>query len=218
MSDKKSEDNLTNKNSDSTTYLRYKRLFDVISAVTGLVILSPLLLLVAILIKIDDPSGPVFYSQIRVGKNESEFRMYKFRSMYNDADKRLKKLLQYNEVDGAMFKMKEDPRITRVGKIIRKYSIDEIPQLWNVIKGDMTVVGPRPALPREITQYTDHDRQRLVVKPGCTGLWQVGARSAVGFDEMVRLDLEYIRTRNTWLDIKIMFKTVKIMIIPNETA
>lgn len=202
----------------SNSYLRLKRCFDVFSSTFGLIVLSPLLLVIAIIIKIDDPSGPVIYSQIRVGKDESEFRMYKFRSMYADADKRLEELLKYNEVDGAMFKMKEDPRITRVGKFIRKYSLDELPQLWNVIVGNMTIIGPRPALPREVEQYTDFDRQRLLVKPGCTGLWQVGARNSVGFDEMVKLDIEYIKNRNAWLDFKIIMKTIKIMIIPNTAS
>ena len=120
-----------------------------------------------------------------------------------------------NEVNGAMFKMKNDPRITRVGRFIRKYSLDELPQLINVIGGSMSIVGPRPPLVNEVEQYTDYDKQRLMVKPGATGMWQVGGRNDVGFDEMVKLDLTYIQERSVWLDLKIMFETVKVMIIPN---
>jgi len=144
--------------------------------------------------------------------------MYKFRSMYIDADERLKDLLKYNEVDGAMFKIKDDPRVTSVGRVIRKYSIDELPQLWNVFKGDMSLVGPRPPLEREVEQYSDYDLQRLLVKPGCTGLWQVGDRNAVGFDGMVQLDIRYIRHISLLQDLIIMLRTVYIMIVPNTAS
>ncbi|MGK4179960.1 sugar transferase [Lapidilactobacillus dextrinicus] len=196
-------------------YLFIKRIFDIVASFATLFILSPLFLVIAILIKLEDPQGPVFYSQFRVGRNGKKFRMYKFRSMCVDADKKLKDLLAKNEVEGAMFKMKDDPRITRVGKWIRKTSVDELPQLWNVLHGDMALVGPRPPLPRETATYSEYDKQRLYVQPGCTGLWQVSGRNDVGFHEMVALDIQYIKTRNLWVDIKIMFKTVGIMIHPN---
>ncbi len=137
--------------------------------------------------------------------------MYKFRSMVTDAEERLKDLLQRNEVSGAMFKMKDDPRVTKIGRFIRKTSIDELPQLLNVLKGDMSLVGPRPPLPREVKEYTSYDKQRLLVTPGCTGLWQVSARNSVGFNEMVKLDLEYIQNRNIIYDMKIIIKTIKVV-------
>lgn len=196
-------------------YRFIKRLFDLVASAIALVILSPLLLIIAICIKVDDPKGPVFYSQIRVGKDGKHFKMFKFRSMVTNADQLLEKLRAKNEVDGAMFKIKNDPRITRVGRIIRKYSLDELPQLANVVLGSMSIVGPRPPLVSEVAEYTDYDKQRLMVKPGATGMWQVGGRNDVSFDEMVRLDLTYIQERSIWLDLKIMFETVKIMIVPN---
>lgn len=192
-----------------------KRVFDIIAAAIALVILSPVFLIIAICIKVDDPKGPVFYSQIRVGKDGHHFRMYKFRSMVTNADELLAKLKSQNEVTGAMFKMKNDPRITKVGRVIRKYSLDELPQLVNVVGGSMSIVGPRPPLVSEAAEYTDYDKQRLMVKPGATGMWQVGGRNDVDFDEMVELDLTYIQERSVWLDLKIMFETVKIMIKPN---
>lgn len=196
-------------------YRFIKRLFDIVASSITVVILSPLFLIIAICIKIDDPKGPVFYTQIRVGKDGKHFRMFKFRSMVNNADELLAKLRSKNEVNGAMFKMKNDPRITRVGRFIRKYSLDELPQLVNVIGGSMSIVGPRPPLVGEVAEYTDYDKQRLMVKPGATGMWQVGGRNDVDFDEMVRLDLTYIQERSIWLDLKIMFETVKVMIVPN---
>ncbi|WP_286138251.1 sugar transferase [Bacillus sp. AFS055030] len=192
-------------------YLITKRLMDLIGAIFGLLLLLPVFIVVAIFIKVEDPKGPVFFYQTRVGKNGKEFKMYKFRSMVTDAEERLKELLKYNEVSGAMFKMKDDPRITRIGKFIRKTSIDELPQFINVLLGDMSLVGPRPPLPREVDEYTDYDKQRLLVTPGCTGLWQVSARNSVGFDEMVQLDLQYIRERSFLFDIKIIFKTVLVL-------
>ena len=196
-------------------YRMVKRIFDVVASAIALVLLSPLFLILAIAIKIDDPNGPVFYTQTRDGKNGKTFQIIKFRSMISNADKLLARLKNQNEVEGAMFKMKNDPRITRVGRFIRKYSLDELPQLINVIGGSMSIVGPRPPLISEVEQYTDYDKQRLMVVPGCTGMWQVGGRNDVDFDEMVRLDLTYIQNRSVWLDLKIMFETVKIMIVPN---
>ncbi|WP_339171895.1 sugar transferase [Anoxybacillus sp. FSL W8-1294] len=196
---------------DKKSYLIAKRTMDIIGAMIGLISLSWLFLIVAVLIKLEDPKGPVFFKQIRVGKDGKQFYMYKFRSMVTDAEKRLKELLKYNEVSGAMFKMKNDPRVTKVGRFIRKTSIDELPQLWNVLKGDMSLVGPRPPLPREVAQYTEYDKQRLLVTPGCTGLWQVSARNSVGFKEMVELDLHYIRHQSILFDLKIIIKTVFVL-------
>lgn len=197
-------------------YLFMKRLMDMFGALCGIILLSLVFILVAILIKLEDPKGPVFFKQIRVGKNGKEFGMYKFRSMVTDAEEQLKDLLQHNEVSGAMFKMKEDPRVTKIGKFIRKTSIDELPQLLNVLKGEMSLVGPRPPLPREVVEYTSYDKQRLIVTPGCTGLWQVTGRNSVGFAEMVELDLEYIRNRNVFYDIKIILKTIKVLLGSNN--
>lgn len=196
-------------------YRFIKRAIDIVGSLVGLILLSPLFLIVAILMKKEEPKGPIFFSQTRVGKNEKKFKMFKFRSMCVDAEERLAELLMHNEVEGAMFKMKDDPRITKIGKFIRKTSIDELPQLWNVLKGDMSLVGPRPPLLREVAEYTTYDKQRLLVKPGCTGLWQVSGRNEVGFDEMVELDIRYIKTLSISNDIKIIFKTIIIMIKPN---
>ncbi|EQC59480.1 multidrug MFS transporter [Limosilactobacillus fermentum MTCC 8711] len=196
-------------------YRGIKRLFDVVASAIGLVVISPVLLIIAICIKVDDPHGPVFYTQTRVGKDGHEFKIIKFRSMVSNADELIAKLQDQNEVDGAMFKMKDDPRITRVGRVIRKYSLDELPQLINVVTGSMSIVGPRPPLVSEVEQYTEYDKQRLLVTPGATGMWQVGGRNDVDFDEMVRLDLTYIQNRSVWLDLKIMLETVKVMIKPN---
>ncbi|RDY71763.1 sugar transferase [Halobacillus trueperi] len=196
---------------DSLNFLFFKRFIDIIGSLLGLIVLSPLLLLVAILIKVEDPRGPVFFKQIRVGKNEKDFYMYKFRSMVVDAEARLENLIQYNETTGSMFKLKNDPRVTKIGRFIRKTSIDELPQLWNVLKGEMSLVGPRPPLPREVKEYTTYHKQRLFVTPGCTGLWQVSGRSNIGFDEMVKLDLEYISERNVLFDIRIILKTILVM-------
>lgn len=196
-------------------YRLIKRLFDVCASFTALVLLSPMFLVVAIAIKAEDFQGKVFYLQIRVGKGGKRFKMYKFRSMVSNADELLKTLISENDVDGAMFKMKLDPRVTKVGSFIRKYSIDELPQLVNVLKGNMSLVGPRPPLEREVKEYTDYDKQRLYVKPGCTGLWQATVRNSVGFDEMVRLDLIYVQKRSLKFDLWIIFRTVKIMFRPN---
>ncbi|QAB22222.1 sugar transferase [Lactiplantibacillus plantarum] len=196
-------------------YRLIKRLFDVCASFTALVLLSPMFLVVAIAIKAEDSQGKVFYSQMRVGKGGKRFKMYKFRSMVSNADELLKTLISENDVDGAMFKMKLDPRVTKVGSFIRKYSIDELPQLVNVLKGNMSLVGPRPPLEREVKEYTDYDKQRLYVKPGCTGLWQATVRNSVGFDEMVRLDLIYVQKRSLKFDLWIIFRTVKIMFRPN---
>nr|WP_226990430.1 MULTISPECIES: sugar transferase [Bacillaceae] len=194
------------------TYLRIKRLIDILGSLIGIIILLPVLLVVALLIKIEDPRGPIFFKQVRIGKNETEFHMYKFRSMVSNAEEQLKELLALNDVTGAMFKMKDDPRVTKIGKIIRKTSIDELPQLWNVLKGEMSLVGPRPPLLREVKEYSPYDKQRLLVTPGCTGLWQVSGRSNVGFEDMVELDLYYIQKKSVRLDLKIIIKTFRVLI------
>ena len=196
-------------------YRFVKRVFDFVASLLGLIILSPLFLIIAIAIKLEDPKGSVFYSQTRLGRGETPFKMYKFRSMVSNANELLEQLLKNNEIDGAMFKMQDDPRVTRIGKFIRKYSIDELPQLLNVLQGSMSLVGPRPPLPREVAEYTEYDKQRLAVKPGCTGLWQATVRNSVGFDEMVKLDLLYISKRSVSFDVYILFKTVVIMFKPN---
>ncbi|RKD26443.1 multidrug MFS transporter [Lactiplantibacillus paraplantarum] len=196
-------------------YRFVKRVFDFVASLLGLIILSPLFLIIAIAIKAEDPKGSVFYSQTRLGRGETPFKMYKFRSMVSNADQLLEELLKNNEIDGAMFKMQDDPRVTKIGKFIRKYSIDELPQLLNVLQGSMSLVGPRPPLPREVEEYSDYDKQRLAVKPGCTGLWQATVRNSVGFDDMVKLDLTYISKRSVAFDVYILFKTVVIMFKPN---
>jgi exopolysaccharide biosynthesis polyprenyl glycosylphosphotransferase len=188
-----------------------KRLLDIGLAAIGIILLLPVYVAVALAIKVEDPKGSIFFYQQRVGKNGRIFRMYKFRSMVRNADHILHNLLHLNEVNGSMFKMKNDPRVTRVGRFIRRTSLDELPQFLNVLKGEMSLVGPRPPLPREVETYSAYDRLRLQVTPGCTGLWQVSGRNSVDFDAMVELDLEYIRKRSIWLDIKLIFRTVSVL-------
>lgn len=192
-----------------------KRAIDICGSSLGLIVLSPLFLIVGYMIKKEESGGPIFFSQDRVGKNGEVFKMYKFRSMCIDAEERLSVLLEHNEIGGAMFKMKDDPRVTKIGKFIRKTSIDELPQLFNVLKGNMSLVGPRPPLPREVEQYTNYDIQRLIVKPGCTGVWQISGRNNVDFDKMVEMDIQYIENMSIVKDIMIILKTAIIMIRPN---
>jgi len=184
-----------------------KRLIDIVASLVGLVLLSPLLAVTAAAIKLES-SGPVFYSQQRVGKWGRLFAMYKFRSMVVDADRMKDLLLNQDESGGVTFKMKRDPRITRVGSIIRKLSIDELPQLYNVLKGDMSLVGPRPPVPREVEQYRLSDRRRLEVIPGITCIWQISGRSDIEFTGQVALDVQYIQSQTLWGDILILLKTV----------
>lgn len=191
-----------------------KRIFDILLAAIGLIVLSPLMLMITFKIKKED-GGPIIYKQVRVGKDGRHFEMYKFRSMVTNADQLLEKLRDQNEVDGAMFKMKHDPRITKIGHFIRKHSLDELPQLVNVIEGNMSLVGPRPPLPSEVEQYTEYDKQRLYVVPGCTGLWQATVRNKVGFNEMVQLDIKYIQKASFMFDLWIIWKTIEILIKPN---
>lgn len=195
-------------------YHGIKRLFDIAASAIALVLISPLFLFLAIKIHGED-GGPVFYSQIRIGKNENPFRIYKFRSMVVNADQLKKELLTQNEVEGAMFKMHDDPRVTKIGKFIRAHSLDELPQLWNVLKGDMSLIGPRPPLPDEVAEYDDWDKQRLLVKPGCSGLWQATSRNEADFKGMVLLDIEYINKSSLLFDLKLILMTIKVIIHPN---
>ncbi len=184
-----------------------KRAMDVLLVGCGLLVISPILALIALAIKLDS-AGPIFYRQTRVGKDGRQFSMLKFRSMGIDADQRLAALREHNEADGPLFKMKADPRITRVGRILRRYSLDELPQLLNVIVGDMSLVGPRPPIPSEVAEYEDWQLGRLRAVPGLTGLWQVSGRSEVAFHDMVRLDLHYIRNWSLALDFEILMRTI----------
>ncbi len=198
-------------------YLVVKRLIDVIGSIVGVVLTIPFIFIVGIAIKLEAKSlkAKVFFVQERVGKDGKTFKMIKFRSMQEDAEEQLKNLLHKNEVKGAMFKMKNDPRVTRVGKFIRKTSIDELPQFFNVLIGDMSLVGPRPPLMREVVQYSEMDKARLLVKPGITGLWQVTVRNNADFDVMVKLDIKYIKQLSIKNDLKIIFKTVAAVVHPN---
>ena len=194
-------------------YPAAKRALDVAGAAVGLVLLTPLLLIVAILIRIESP-GPVFFAQTRIGRRGNPFRCWKFRSMTIDAEQRQAELMACNEMSGGTtFKMKHDPRITRIGRFIRKASIDELPQLWNVLIGEMSLVGPRPPLPAEVARYSAVDRQRLSVKPGITCTWQVTGRSDIPFREQVALDLRYIRERSLLLDIRLLLMTVPAVLL-----
>ena len=193
-------------------YRAAKRAFDIVFSGAALVLIVIPSLVLAAAIRLESEGSP-FYSQIRVGQTRPDgslttFRMWKFRSMYKDADERLSELKEQNEIAGAMFKMREDPRVTKIGKFIRKHSIDEFPQFLNVFLGQMSVVGPRPPLPNEVAEYTEYDLQRLAVKPGITGLWQVTERNSASFDGMVHRDLEYIAKRGIVMDLKIVLLTV----------
>jgi exopolysaccharide biosynthesis polyprenyl glycosylphosphotransferase len=189
-----------------------KRVFDIVVFAVLLVLLIPLFLGVAIAIRLEDP-GPVFFKQKRVGRWGALFTMWKFRSMYTDAEERKKELMAQNEMEGGViFKMKDDPRVTRVGRVIRKASIDELPQLWNVLKGDMSLVGPRPPVPQEVDEYSLSDRRRLEAIPGITCIWQVSGRSDIPFDQQVELDVQYIQSQSFWTDIKILLKTIPALL------
>lgn len=191
----------------SKVYIFLKRVIDVILSGGALVFLFPIFLLTAIAIKVED-NGPIFFAQPRAGKDMVPFQIYKFRSMYIDSDKRLKDLMAQNEQTGHAFKMKNDPRITKVGKFIRKYSIDELPQLINILKGDMSLVGPRPILTFQMEECDEYDRQRLIVRPGLTCYWQIGGRANIEWEEWVELDLNYIEDMSLWTDAKIIIKTI----------
>ena len=196
--------------SKTNIYLVGRRVQDIVFSILAMIVLSPIMLITMIAILIDDPSGSPIYRQQRCGRDGKRFAMFKFRSMHMGAEARLNDLLKDNERDGPAFKMKEDPRITRVGRFIRKTSLDELPQLWNVLIGEMSIVGPRPPLPREVVKYTKFQKQRLCIRPGITCYWQIQPnRHAVPFEEWVRLDLKYIRERSFWVDWKIILKTFK---------
>ena len=198
------------------SYWRKKRIFDVSVTVIILIFLIIPILITALVVFLDDPKGSPFYKQVRIGRHGKPFNMYKFRSMYVDAEKRKKDLMDSNEMDGPVFKMKNDPRITRVGRFIRKYSIDEIPQLFNVLVGNMSIVGPRPALPEEVEKYSDYNKLRLVVTPGITCTWQIMPdKNDIPYEKWLEMDLEYIETRTTLKDIKIILKTPFAMLRAN---
>lgn len=190
-----------------------RRAQDIFFSTLALIALSPVMLITELAIVIDDPGGSPIFSQERVGRNGKRFKFYKFRSMCADAEAKLEALLAQNEMDGPVFKIKEDPRITRVGKFIRKTSIDELPQLWNILKGDMSIVGPRPALPREVEQYGDYERQRLYVQPGLSCYWQISPhRNELSFEEWMELDVKYINERGFITDWKIIFMTFRAVL------
>ena len=191
-------------------YFILKRCIDILGALIGIIILSPIMLITIIAIRLNS-KGAVIFAQERVGLNEKMFKMYKFRSMVNNAEELKEDLMTDNEMTGPMFKIKEDPRVTSVGRFIRKTSIDELPQLFNILKGDMSLVGPRPNLPREVKIFSLYHRQKLLAKPGLTCYWQVMGRSTIGFEEWMELDIKYIRERNTWIDIKLILKTFFVL-------
>lgn len=205
---------------DRDEQLKSKRLYwagrrfqDILFSALALIVLSPVLLITAVAIYIDDPKGSPIFKQERVGRDGKRFSFYKFRSMCVDAEEKLESLLKDNEMDGPVFKMKDDPRITRVGRFIRKTSIDELPQFWNILKGDMSIVGPRPALPREVEQYGEYEKQRLIVQPGLTCYWQIRPnRNDTSFDEWMDLDMKYIQERSFLTDWKIIFMTVRAVL------
>lgn len=196
-------------------YDLFKRIIDLVLGTLGLIFISPIMLWVAYKIHKEEPNASVIFTQKRVGRNGKLFTMYKFRSMCVGAEEQLDTLADKNEIRGAMFKIKEDPRVTEFGKFIRRTSLDELPQLLNVIKGDMSLIGPRPPLQREVAEYTQYDMQRLLVKPGCSGLWQVSGRNDVHFDEMVDYDIDYIQKRGIRYDITLIIKTIKVMMKPD---
>ena len=187
-----------------------KRTIDIIGAGLGLILLSPIIAVVACAVKFTS-KGPVFFSQKRVGKNGELFEMYKFRSMVVNAEELKENLEEQNEMSGPMFKIKDDPRITKVGKFIRKTSIDQLPQLSNNLKGDMSLVGPRPSLPKEVEQFDNWMFKRLSVRPGLTCYWQVSGRNNIDFEDWMKLDVNYVEERNFWIDIKLIFKTVFVL-------
>lgn len=194
---------------EKPVYLAVKRCFDIVFSLLCIIVFTIPILFVMLLIVIDSPGASPIYTQYRVGKNGRVFKFYKLRSMVPEADQMLDSLLDQNEMEGPAFKISNDPRITRVGRVIRKTCIDELPQLWNILKGDMSFVGPRPPLPREVEQYNDFQRNRLSVVPGLTCYWQIQPnRNSLTFDKWLELDLKYIEERNVKTDLMIIFKTV----------
>lgn len=196
-----------------TGYDRAKRALDVVFSLAAILVLAPVMLLIALAIWLERPHGNPIYVSRRCGKGGKLFRFYKFRTMCVGADEKIEALYPRNEADGPAFKMKDDPRITRLGKWMRKYSVDELPQLWNVLKGDMSVVGPRPPIPREVRMYAPRQMRRLSIKPGMTCYWQIHRhRNSLSFDEWVRLDLKYIKERSLAVDARIVLKTIRVML------
>ena len=195
-------------------YWVLRRAQDIVFSLLALILLAPLALVISLAIVLDSPGDGAIFRQRRVGRDGKLFWLYKFRTMCPDAEKRLNELLKLNQMDGPVFKIKGDPRITRVGRFLRKTSLDELPQLLNVLQGDMSIVGPRPALPREVELYSDYQRQRLYVTPGLSCYWQIAPhRNEMSFDEWVALDMKYIQERSFWVDWKIIFLTVRAMLM-----
>ena len=195
-------------------YWVLRRAQDVVFSLLALILLAPLALLISLAIVLDSPGDGAIFRQRRVGRDGKLFWLYKFRTMCPDAEEQLNELLSQNQMDGPVFKIKGDPRITRVGRFLRKTSLDELPQLLNVLQGDMSIVGPRPALPREVELYSDYQRQRLYVTPGLSCYWQIAPhRNEMSFDEWVALDMKYIQERSFWVDWKIIFLTVRAMLM-----
>lgn len=192
-------------------YSFLKRVFDIVCSFAAIIALSPLFLVVAVMIKLES-KGPVFFIQTRCGRQAREFQMLKFRSMIWNAEMMLMDLKDMNEQKGPVFKIRNDPRITRVGKFLRRTSIDELPQLFNILKGDMSFVGPRPPIPAEAQKYSDYERQKMTVKPGLTCYWQIMGRNSIEFQEWIELDIKYIRDRSLWLDITLVLKTFKVFL------
>ena len=190
-----------------------KRVLDIVLSAIALIVLSPVFGIVALLVRTDSP-GPALFSQERVGRGGRMFRIYKFRSMTVDAPERLAELREHNEGNGLLFKLKDDPRVTKLGRVLRKYSIDELPQIWNVLVGDMSLVGPRPPLANEVEEYEDHVRRRLYIKPGLTGMWQIGGRSALSWEDSVALDLYYVENWSVVGDLMIIWRTFRVLIAP----
>ncbi|HWH25490.1 MAG TPA: sugar transferase, partial [Pseudolysinimonas sp.] len=190
-----------------------KRMLDITLSLIALIVLAPIFGVIAVLIRVDSP-GPALFSQERVGQGGKSFRIFKFRSMCVDAPERLAELRALNEGNGVLFKLKNDPRVTRLGRFMRKYSIDELPQIWNVLVGDMSLVGPRPPLPNEVEEYEDHVRRRLYIKPGLTGMWQIGGRSSLSWEDSVALDLYYVENWSVIGDLMIMWRTFKVLVAP----
>lgn len=194
-------------------YCAGKRVFDIVFSAAAMLLLSPCMAVIAWLVHRDDPSVSCIYVQERVGKDEIPFAMYKFRTMVAGAEKQRELLESQNEKDGPVFKIRNDPRVTPIGRVLRKFSLDELPQLWNVFKGDMSIVGPRPALPAEVACYETWQRERLCVKPGLTCYWQViPRRDTISFEEWMRLDIRYIEKRSWLLDLKLIVQTVRIVV------
>ncbi len=192
-------------------YELIKRTVDLLGASAGLLITAPIMLVVAVAIKLES-RGPVLFCHPRLGKDGRPFMMLKFRSMFQEAPALRQQLFAENEVPGPVFKIRSDPRITRIGHLIRKYSLDELPQLWNVMRGEMSLVGPRPPIPDEVARYHPWQRERLAVKPGLTCTWQVSGRSDIPFDEWMQMDIEYVRTRGLLMDLKLLLLTVPAVI------